>query len=148
MTMACMSRTAAAALALLSVAVRAEGGLAGGGVRVAGVPLGSGVPVAVGTPAASVADHIVGGDHHVPGYLPGHPTAATLWPRVVHVPCKRDEANGDLACAGYGISPLRGEYIYVRPVVEAAPPAPRPEAPRPAPEAPRPAPAVPKKPLG
>jgi hypothetical protein len=140
MSMAWIPRAAAAVLALLGVAGHAQG-VAGGAVRIVGVPLGSGVPVAVGAPAISVADHIGGGDYHVPGYLPGHPTAAMLWPRVLQLPCKRDTPQGDLTCAGYGISPVRGEYLYLRPVVEEAPPAPKPEEPRPAPP-------VPKKPLG
>lgn len=101
-------------------------------MRITGVPLGSGVPVAGGMPAASRAVHIDEGDFHAPNYLPGYPTAATLWPRVVHVPCQRDEANGELICAGYGVSPLRGEYIYLRPFIEPKPQPPAPPAEPPA----------------
>jgi len=134
-----MSRkTAAAALGLWSLAACAQDA-SFDVVRVASVPLGSGVPVAGGIAEPSIADRVAEGEYHVPGYMPGHPTAAMLWPRVVYVPCKRTEARGALSCAGYEISPLRGEYVYLRPLVETATP--------PRPPVPRPAPPVPKRPL-
>jgi hypothetical protein len=143
------SRIAAtAALGLSALALHAqEVTNPSSGVHVAGMPLGSGVPVIAGVPSPSVADHVAGGDYHVPNYLPGHPTAATLWPRVVYVPCKRDEARGELLCGGYDVSPVRGEYIYLRPLVEATPP-PREVPPPPPKPIPRPAPPVRKKPMG
>lgn len=112
-------------------------------VRVAGVPLGSGLPSSGPVPQDAEAEGVADGDFHAPGMLPGHPTAAPLWPRVVHVPCRRDAAaGGDLRCAGYDVSPTRGEYIYVRPVMVAPPPEPAPAPRRPRPAAPH------KKPLG
>lgn len=147
--MGMLPRAASAALVLLALAVNAQS-FEGSRVRVTGVPLGSGVPVAAGVPSSSYADHIAAGDYHVPNYLPGYPTAATLWPRVWHLPCKRDPADGDLLCAGYGVSPLRGEYIYNRPVLEVVPTgSPRETVPiTPALPPPRPAPPVRKRPLG
>lgn len=60
--------------------------------------------------------------YHVPQYLPGYPTAATIWPRVIDVPCTR-EPNGELQCQGYNWLPKfgRGEYLFFRPVVAVAP---------------------------
>ena len=51
---------------------------------------------------------------HVPQYLPGYPTAATIWPRAITVKCK----NGD--CEGYVITPQMGpgEYLFFIPVEE------------------------------
>ena len=116
----------AASLALLALGAHAEDG-PGGKLRIAGVPLGSGIPLAGQVPESSVAEPVAGNHYHVPNYLLGYPTAAALWPREVQVPCRRDEASGDLTCAGYAVSPLRGEYIYVRPVVlEVTPPPPAP----------------------
>lgn len=76
--------------------------------------------------------------YHVPQYLPGYPTAATIWPRVIDVPCTR-AAGGELQCQGYNWLPKfgRGEYLFFRPVIVAAPgpeaavvePAPAPPAP-------------------
>ena len=73
--------------------------------------LGSGSQDAAGTDNADpVADF---GVWHVPQYMPGFPTAATIWPRVVDVRCTEDNA-----CAGYLITPNmgRGEYLFFRPV--------------------------------
>jgi hypothetical protein len=55
---------------------------------------------------------------HAPQYMPNYPTAATIWPRVVEVPCTK-AANGDLNCAGYNWTPAmgRGEYLFVTPKV-------------------------------
>jgi hypothetical protein len=109
-------------------------------IRVAGSALGSGIPVAGQVPTDIYAEHVADEDFHAPGVLPGHPTAAVLWPRVVRVPCRRDALNGELHCGGYDVAPSRGEYIYVRPVMVAPSPEPVPTRPRPA--------VVHKKPLG
>lgn len=57
----------------------------------------------------------------VPKYLPGYPTAATIWPRIVEVPCK--ETKGALECEGFHWTPDmgRGEYLFVTPKVVAEP---------------------------
>lgn len=51
---------------------------------------------------------------HVPQYLPGYPTAATIWPRAVTVKCKSGH------CEGYLITPQMGpgEYLFFIPSEE------------------------------
>ena len=72
-------------------------------------PFGSGTPDLSGYENAKPVNGL--GVWHVPQYLPGFPTAATVWPRVVSVRCK-----GGL-CEGYVITPElgRGEYLFVVP---------------------------------
>ena len=59
--------------------------------------------------ATQVGDY---GVYHVPQYMPGYPTAATIWPRVVEVKCQND------LCEGYENTPAlgRGEYLFFKPV--------------------------------
>lgn len=56
--------------------------------------------------------------YFTPQYMPGYPTAATIWPRVIDVKCKRSEI--DLMCDGYQWRPEygRGEYLMFRPVIQ------------------------------
>jgi hypothetical protein len=58
---------------------------------------------------------------HVPQYLPGYPTAATIWPRIVEVPCTM--TAGVKTCEGFRWTPAlgRGEYLFITPVVKTAP---------------------------
>lgn len=58
---------------------------------------------------------------HAPQFMPGHPTAATLWPRVVDVECVKISTG--LRCKGYNWSPDmgRGEYLMIRPVLAPEP---------------------------
>lgn len=58
---------------------------------------------------------------HAPQYLPGYPTAATLWPRVIDVPCV--QVDHGVTCKGYVWNPSmgRGEYLFVRPHIEVVP---------------------------
>lgn len=76
------------------------------------VQLGSGVPSEGGVTNAPL---VMDGMYHAPQYLPSHPTAATIWPRVVDVDCTND--GQVVKCDGYNWSPEmgRGEYIYIRP---------------------------------
>lgn len=69
---------------------------------------GSGLQNATGTENAQPVGDL--GVWHAPQYLPGFPTAATIWPRVVEVHC----VNG--VCGGYAITPEmgRGEYLFFR----------------------------------
>lgn len=73
--------------------------------------LGSGIQNASVTAdvATPVGDY---GVYHVPQYMPGFPTAATIWPRVVEVKCQNDR------CEGYENTPAlgRGEYLFFKPV--------------------------------
>lgn len=88
-------------------------------VRIQRNILGSGlqnVSVSAQTETAiQVGDY---GVYHAPQYMPGFPTAATIWPRVVEVECQND------LCAGYENTPAlgRGEYLFFkpRPMVSAA----------------------------
>lgn len=59
--------------------------------------------------ATPVGDH---GVYHAPQYMPGFPTAATIWPRIIEVQCQNN------LCAGYEITPAlgRGEYLFFKPV--------------------------------
>ncbi len=56
---------------------------------------------------------------HAPQYMPNFPTAATIWPRVIEVPCSKS-ANDTLVCDKYEYSPSMGraEYLYITPVVK------------------------------
>jgi hypothetical protein len=89
--------------------------------------LGSGQPYAQGM---ETAQRVGDNDYfHAPQYMPGYPTAATIYPRVVRVACQ-----SPAECEGYHWTPGlgRGEYLFVEPelVQVAAPP---PEEPAPPP---------------
>lgn len=79
---------------------------------------GSGEPGPPGRENAQVVENNI---YHAPQYLPGHPTAATIWARVVFVNCRR--ADQSVECDGYHWAPGmgRGEYLYFSPVFAAAP---------------------------
>lgn len=108
-----------AALAVTSTAFAAE-------VNIKRAALGSGTPAlnvsgvenAVVVDNAKVENNIL----HAPQYMPNFPTAATIWPRVIEVPCTK-ESTGNVSCAGYNWSPSMGpgEYLFVRPRVVIAP---------------------------
>lgn len=92
-------------------------------VNIDSITNGSGTP---GNAFPENAVEVFNGLMHAPQYMPGYPTAATIWPRVVEVPCTKTAA-GDLNCAGYKWTPNlgRGEYLFIKPkVVEDAPIAP------------------------
>jgi hypothetical protein len=79
-------------------------------------PFGSGTPGVDGvTETQPVGDNL----YHVPQALPGVPTAATLYPRVVDVECVKAK-TGTVVCDGYNWLPSlgRGEYILIRPVIK------------------------------
>ena len=103
-----------AVLAVSSTAFAAE-------VNVGKSTLGSGQPVynAKGSENARVVDNakVENNVLHAPQYMPNYPTAATIWPRVVEVPCVK--VNGKLECQGYNWNPSmgRGEYLFVTPKV-------------------------------
>lgn len=93
------------------------------------LPFGSGTPAPATSSGAQPAYYVVDGLYHVPNYLPGFPTAATIWPREVPIACEPDAETGKPTCTGYRVQPAigRGEYIFVRPVAKAVvvpPPAP------------------------
>jgi hypothetical protein len=78
--------------------------------------LGSGEPGQTGFESA-VAVAPGENTYHVPQYLPGFPTAATLWPRIVRVRCR--QAASVLQCEGYQWIPAfgRAEYLYFVPEI-------------------------------
>ena len=69
---------------------------------------GSGQPHAPGYENAVL---VVNDVYHAPQYLPGYPTSATIWPRVVVIQCANE------LCSGYEVTPElgRGEYLFFRP---------------------------------
>ncbi len=81
--------------------------------------LGSGEP---GEPGFEKATPVYNNIYHVPQYMPGYPTAAIIWPRVIEVPCRKVEAG--LQCDGYNWTPNMGraEYLYFMPVLAAVVP--------------------------
>lgn len=87
-----------------------------GEVSVGRLEMGSGTPGVVGLENAPT---VVNDIYHAPEYLPYHPTAATIWPRVVEVECNK-LPSGALDCEGYRWNPGmgRGEYIFITPVVK------------------------------
>ncbi|MDQ3059232.1 MAG: hypothetical protein M3R45_06850 [Pseudomonadota bacterium] len=78
------------------------------------VPLGSGVPGNEGVENATRWDRDI---YHAPQYMPGYPTAATIFPRAVPVSCVETE-NG-IQCKGYNWSRDMGraEYLMIRPML-------------------------------
>ncbi len=76
--------------------------------------LGSGTPGMTGFELTGKWDNNI---FHAPQYMPGHPTAATLYPRVVDVECTKTTTG--LNCKGYNWLPEmgRGEYLMIRPVL-------------------------------
>jgi hypothetical protein len=81
-------------------------------------PLGSGTPAKSVTDGVDVAAPVADGYYHVPGFLPGRPTAATIWPMVQNVEC--DKVGEKIVCNGYQVNQEgngKGEYIYIIPHV-------------------------------
>jgi len=80
--------------------------------------LGSGTPGQYGWEQAQpVLENDI---FHAPQYLPYYPTAATIWPRVIEVPCVR--VGNALKCEGYHFDGIyRAEYLFFTPkIVEPA----------------------------
>lgn len=76
---------------------------------------GTGAP---GTHGYTKAVPLPGGMYFVPQYMPGEPSAETLYPRVVNIPCKK-ATNGDLYCGGFHWLPSMGptQFLFVEPVI-------------------------------
>lgn len=90
------------------------------------IPFGSGTPATATTLGTETAEIVVDGLYHVPNYLPGFPTAATIWPRELPIECESDPFTGGPSCTGYRVLPAvgRGEYLFIRPVMKPVPPPP------------------------
>jgi len=78
--------------------------------------LGSGTPAPAVTQGTQQATIVNDSMYHVPQYLPGFPTAATIWPRTITTPCIKT-TTGQLTCNGYNWLPEfgRAEYLFVTP---------------------------------
>jgi hypothetical protein len=102
-----------AALALMASVAGAQT------VSIGNVQLGSGTPGEQGKePAVPWESNI----SHAAQYLPGYPTAAVIFPRVVEVKC--DSVDGKLInCDGYTWTPNMGraEYLMIKPVARPVP---------------------------
>lgn len=83
--------------------------------------LGSGAPLPSVTVGSELASYWGDGLYYVPGYYPGYPTAGVMWPRMVEVPCTKNQ-DGSLSCHGYSIlaqqAGNRGEFILFKPVIQ------------------------------
>jgi hypothetical protein len=92
------------------------------------MPFGSGTPSPAVTIGVEDAEQVVDGLYHVPNYLPGFPTAATIWPREVPIECDTDPVTRRPVCTGYRVQPAvgRGEYIFIRPMAKVVLPPPAP----------------------
>jgi hypothetical protein len=101
---------------ILAVALMALAGIASAQVTVQRNEFGTGTPgINAGSePANEWAEN--SGIYFVPQYLPGYPTSATIWPRVIDVDCVAN-GTGRLACKGFNWLPEMGraEYLMVRP---------------------------------
>lgn len=100
-----------AIMALAALAVTAQAQVVGIEREV----LGSGTPGKSGyEQALPVLENDI---YHAPQYMAAYPTAATIWPRVVEVPCKN--TGGVLKCQGYNWTPKmgRGEYLFFKTVI-------------------------------
>lgn len=88
---------------------------------------GSGIPGSSGyTNAVVVGNEIDLDIYHAPQFLPFYPTAATIWPRVVEVPCKTVD-DGVFVCQGYQWYPGlgRAEYLFFKPTTKMYEPEPQ-----------------------
>ena len=89
-------------------------GAASAQVNVTREELGSGTPGQLGNEVMLQVDKNV---YFAPQYMPYFPTAATIYPRVMAVPCAKT-ATG-MTCKGYNWLPEmgRGEYLMLTPAV-------------------------------
>ena len=101
-------------LLMLIVGLTSAAAVSAADVTVERRPFGSGTP---GQPGVEQATPWGGDLLHAPQYMPGHPTAATIYPRIVEVECQ--VAGSKLECAGYNWTPDMGraEYLLVRPTI-------------------------------
>ena len=112
-----MSKLTTALLVILSTSALATE------VHISSEPFGSGSPG--GNQAGyEAAGKVAEGVYHAPQYMPGYPTAAVIYPRVIEVQCDHNDKNVEVVeCDGYHWKPEygRGEYLFFTraPVVEA-----------------------------
>lgn len=106
---------------ILSMIFLACSGWALAQVTIERVPLGSGAPGDQGVENATPWDMDI---YHAPQYMPGYPTASTIFPRAVSVFCVTKETG--IQCKGYNWTREMGraEYLMIRPVMVKEFPAP------------------------
>lgn len=83
-------------------------------VNIERTPLGSGTPGNDGVENAVQWDLDI---YHAPQYMPGYPTASTIFPRAISVSCVENEKG--ISCKGYNWLPEMGraEYLMIRPII-------------------------------
>lgn len=93
----------------------------GGAIPVVREQLGTGTPAPMVTVGNEWAKIVNDGYYHTPQQMPNFPTAATIWPRVIQVPCTMGEHG--VVCAGYNWTPDMGraEYLFIKPVLKETP---------------------------
>jgi len=99
---------------ILPLVMAACSGWAAAQLSIDRTPLGTGTPGNDGVENAIQWDDDI---YHAPQYMPGYPTAATIFPRAVSVLCTKN-ASG-IHCKGYNWLPEMGraEYLMIRPVM-------------------------------
>ena len=134
---------------LLPVHANAADGTSNMSIEIERRHFGSGTPAPYAVNGADEALPVADGLYHAPNYMPGFPTAATIWPREMPVNCEHDTDSEKISCDGYQVLPAvgRGEYLFIRPVVKVSHQEPPPPPPPPRPE-PKLVPVTKKKPLG
>lgn len=115
------STLSATGSAAAGAAAKPPGSVMGAGpanVRIGRVLLGSGEPGGSGA-GYEDASEVYNNLYHAPQYMPFFPTAATIWPRVIEVPCTTSGA--DVICERYYWRPEygRGEYLFFTPIMQA-----------------------------
>ena len=85
-------------------------------VQIERAPLGSGEQITEPGKYEN-AQSVYEGIYHAPQYMPGYPTAAVIWPKIIAVPCTKE--NDKITCRGYTWIPEygRAEYLYFVPVL-------------------------------
>jgi len=109
-------------LILIAALIGFAGSALAQSVTVSREAYGSGQPNATGVENATKWENDI---YHAPQYMPGYPTAAIIYPRIVDVQCTKSVTYGTLQCKGYNWSPEmgRGEYLMIHTVIT-QPPAP------------------------
>ncbi len=83
-------------------------------VNIDRISLGSGTPGNEGVENAIEWDLNL---YHAPQYMPGYPTASTIFPRAISVLCMKQQTG--LHCKGYNwLAEMgRAEYLMIRPMI-------------------------------
>jgi len=101
-------------LILIAALISIAGSVTAQQVTISREAIGSGQPNASGFENATKWSNDV---YHAPQFMPGYPTSATLFPRIVDVQCTKTVTV--LKCKGYNWTPDmgRGEYLMIHPII-------------------------------